>query len=59
LEGNYERLDTSNPPKGGSFDNINHPEHYCSHPSKIECIDVVEHKSIFGGMDLKEETINQ
>jgi hypothetical protein len=24
-------------------DEINHPEHYNSHPSGIECIDVVEH----------------
>jgi len=24
-------------------DPVNHPEHYRSHPSGIECIDVVEH----------------
>lgn len=24
-------------------DNVNHPKHYTSHPSGIECIDVVEH----------------
>ena len=24
-------------------DNVNHPQHYNSHPSGIECIDVVRH----------------
>ena len=24
-------------------DNINHPSHYTSHPSGIECIDIAEH----------------
>lgn len=24
-------------------DPVNHPKHYCSHPSGVECIDVVEH----------------
>lgn len=24
-------------------DNINHPTHYNSHPSGVECIDIVEH----------------
>lgn len=24
-------------------DNVNHPSHYTSHPSGIECIDIVEH----------------
>lgn len=24
-------------------DNVNHPEHYCSHPSGIECIEVARH----------------
>lgn len=26
-------------------DKVNHPKHYTSHPSNIECIDVVEHFS--------------
>ena len=24
-------------------DNVNHPEHYTSHPSGIECIQITEH----------------
>lgn len=24
-------------------DNVNHPKHYTSHPSKVECIDIAEH----------------
>jgi hypothetical protein len=24
-------------------DNVNHPKHYTSHPSGVECIDIVEH----------------
>lgn len=24
-------------------DNVNHPEHYTSHPSGIECIEVIRH----------------
>lgn len=24
-------------------DNINHPQHYTSHPSGVECIDIIEH----------------
>jgi hypothetical protein len=26
-----------------SQDNINHPQHYTSHPSGVECIDIIEH----------------
>ena len=25
-----------------SQDNINHPQHYTSHPSGVECIDIIE-----------------
>jgi len=25
------------------YDPVNHPRHYTSHPSGIECIDVIEH----------------
>lgn len=25
------------------IDNVNHPQHYCSHPSGIECIEVTRH----------------
>ena len=24
-------------------DNVNHPQHYCSHPSKVECIEITRH----------------
>lgn len=24
-------------------DNVNHPTHYCSHPSGVECIDITRH----------------
>lgn len=23
--------------------NVNHPKHYCSHPSGIECIEIIRH----------------
>jgi hypothetical protein len=26
-----------------SKDNVNHPEHYTTHPSGVECIQVTEH----------------
>jgi len=26
-----------------THDNINHPQHYTSHPSGVECIDIIEH----------------
>ncbi len=29
----------------GIFDAVNHPKHYVSHPSGIECIRVTEHMS--------------
>ena len=28
---------------GKKHDPVNHPEHYCSHPSGVECITVTEH----------------
>ena len=28
---------------GEHYDNVNHPKHYTSHPSGIECIKVTEH----------------
>ncbi len=30
-------------PKPTGFDPVNRPEHYCSHPSGVECADIVEH----------------
>lgn len=46
-------------------DNVNHPEHYTSHPSGIECIQVTEHMNFCLGnavkyiwrADLKNEAI--
>lgn len=34
-------------------DNINHPSHYCSHPSGIECIQITEHMSFNLGNAIK------
>lgn len=34
-------------------DNVNHPKHYNSHPSGVECIDVAEHMSFNLGNALK------
>lgn len=34
-------------------DNVNHPKHYTSHPSGIECIEVVRHMSFNLGNVIK------
>lgn len=34
-------------------DPVNHPKHYTSHPSGIECIEVVEHMSFCIGNAIK------
>jgi hypothetical protein len=34
-------------------DSVNHPKHYNSHPSGIECIDVVEHMNFNTGNAIK------
>lgn len=34
-------------------DPVNHPRHYTSHPSGIECIDVVEHMNFNRGNAVK------
>lgn len=34
-------------------DNINHPSHYTSHPSGVECITVVEHMNFNCGNAVK------
>lgn len=34
-------------------DPVNHPQHYASHPSGIECIDVVEHMNFNRGNAVK------
>ena len=38
---------------GSSQDSVNHPRHYNSHPSGIECIDVVEHMGFNLGNAIK------
>lgn len=34
-------------------DNINHPKHYLSHPSGVECIQITEHMSFNLGNAVK------
>ena len=34
-------------------DNVNHPQHYTSHPSGVECIDIAEHMSFCLGNAVK------
>ena len=34
-------------------DPINHPEHYTSHPSGVECIEIAEHMNFCLGNALK------
>lgn len=34
-------------------DNVNHPKHYTSHPSGVECIDVTEHQNFCIGNAMK------
>ena len=34
-------------------DNVNHPKHYTSHPSGVECITVVEHMNFNTGNAIK------
>ena len=25
------------------YDGVDHPKHYCTHPSKVQCIEIAEH----------------
>ena len=34
-------------------DPVNHPNHYCSHPSGIECIQITEHMDFLMGNAMK------
>jgi hypothetical protein len=43
--------DTSHHPQDG--DSVNHPRHYVSHPSGVECIDVVEYMTFNVGNAVK------
>jgi len=36
-----------------THDNINHPQHYTSHPSGVECIDIIEHFNFNVGNAIK------
>ena len=45
-------LDRPSPPQGAG-DSINHPSHYNSHPSGVECITVVEHFNFSIGNAIK------
>ena len=35
------------------IDAVNHPQHYNSHPSGVECIEVVEHMTFNSGNAMK------
>lgn len=35
------------------IDNVNHPQHYCKHPSGIECIQITEHYDFCVGNAIK------
>lgn len=35
------------------MDNVNHPTHYTSHPSGVECIDVTQHMNFCLGNAVK------
>ena len=39
--------------KSTHYDNINNPEHYNVHPSKIECIQITEHMNFCVGNAMK------
>lgn len=34
-------------------ENVNHPQHYCSHPSNIECIEIIRHYCFSIGSAIK------
>ena len=38
---------------GTEFDHVDHPAHYNSHPSGVECIDIIEHWSYNIGVAMK------
>jgi len=35
------------------YDNVNHPKHYVSHPSGVECIDITRHMNFNLGNAIK------
>ena len=38
---------------GEMIDNVNHPKHYCSDPSGIECIEITKHRNFCIGNAIK------
>ena len=40
-------------PLGNTYETVDHPAHYCSHPSKIECIAITEHMNFCLGNAVK------
>lgn len=36
-----------------THDNVNHPQHYTSHPSGVECIEITEHMNFCLGNAMK------
>ena len=46
-------VSTVEPPKPAVQDPINHPKHYTSHPSGVECITITEHMSFLLGNAMK------
>lgn len=36
-----------------THDNVNHPQHYTSHPSGVECIEITEHMNFCLGNAVK------
>lgn len=39
--------------EAGTHDPVNHPDHYCAHPSGVECIDITEHMGFCLGNAIK------
>lgn len=42
-----------NTPDTPTHDPVNHPKHYTSHPSGVECIQITEHMSLCLGNAMK------
>jgi hypothetical protein len=55
-DGNFQEwfdTESDSPPMTAQNDPVNHPRHYCSHPSGIECITITEHHNFCIGNALK------
>jgi hypothetical protein len=55
MDDNYIKkyFDTVRTPVEQKKDNVNHPSHYTSHPSGVECIDIVRHYCFAVGNAIK------